>query len=348
MRAKSYLLGFICTVGATIILLMFGDQRPEIQNLVSETHRQIKDRVFQNFKDRDLEADEKYLDLLGFGDNARHYPDNVWRNSSLPVIVSYIKQGETEQGVGLARNIAHFLPNHTLLLYNFGLPESDIQLLASHCNSSRCVLHKFDLSLFPSHVSDDKIHAFRPLVIQDALSRAGAVLYLENDQRLITSKISPLVSRAEGKSSVLTWQTMQPVSALTHPRMFHYFKVQLDPFFFLPMVEATRLLVFNTHRVHSNIMLPWVKCALTHECILPIGAQSGGCRFDKKPNYRYSGCHSYDVSALNIVLGVHFKFDPDLYAVKDYDSYFRRVHPTDAALDFALLQDNTTEAGVNF
>merc|ERR1719369_1955283 len=60
-------------------------------------------------------------------------------------------------------------------------------------------------------------------------------------------------------------------------------------------------------------MLPWLKCALTEACINPIGAQSTGCRFDKKPQYRYSGCHSYDVSALNIVLGSMFAFHESSY-----------------------------------
>ena len=53
-------------------------------------------------------------------------------------------------------------------------------------------------------------------------------------------------------------------------------------------------------------MLPWIKCTLTKDCISPFGSQSGGCRFDKKPLYRYSGCHAYDSSALNVALGVAF------------------------------------------
>ena len=43
-------------------------------------------------------------------------------------------------------------------------------------------------------------------------------------------------------------------------------------------------------------------------CVNPIGAQDSGCRFDKKPQFRYSGCHRYDVSAFNIVLGELFSF----------------------------------------
>lgn len=42
------------------------------------------------------------------------------------------------------------------------------------------------------------------------------------------------------------------------------------------------------------------------QCIAPFGAQSGGCRFDKKPLYRYSGCHAYDSAALNLALGNAF------------------------------------------
>merc|ERR1719419_1250376 len=73
------------------------------------------------------------------------------------------------------------------------------------------------------------------------------------------------------------------------------------------------LILYNTERIMERVMLPWVKCALTQRCVNPIGAQDTGCRFDKKPQYRYSGCHAYDVSALNVVLGQHFRFDESRY-----------------------------------
>lgn len=46
-----------------------------------------------------------------------------------------------------------------------------------------------------------------------------------------------------------------------------------------------------------------------------IGAQSNGCRFNKKPLYRYSGCHNYDVSAFNIVLGLTWNSDESKYSL---------------------------------
>jgi hypothetical protein len=50
------------------------------------------------------------------------------------------------------------------------------------------------------------------------------------------------------------------------------------------------------------------------------GAQAGGCKFNKKPLYRYSGCHGFDVSAFNIVLGVHFDFDEMKYSIRNDNS----------------------------
>lgn len=44
---------------------------------------------------------------------------------------------------------------------------------------------------------------------------------------------------------------------------------------------------------------------------------------NKKPLYRYSGCHDYDASALNIVLGLTFSFDDQKYALEfDRESLF--------------------------
>ena len=71
----------------------------------------------------------------------------------------------------------------------------------------------------------------------------------------------------------------------------------------------------------------WTKMGLHvmsfQACINPIGAQDTGCRFDKKPMFRYSGCHRYDVSAFNIVLGEVFSFKESAYMGSE--AFFRKV-----------------------
>lgn len=90
------------------------------------------------------------------------------------------------------------------------------------------------------------------------------------------------------KNGFLAWpfDLMNPVSSLTHKKMFEYFHTDAENFLFLQMVKGEALFIVNTETVHTNIMLPWVQCALTQDCIDPIGAQSVGCKFDKKPQYR--------------------------------------------------------------
>nr|CAD7400246.1 unnamed protein product [Timema cristinae] len=221
--------------------------------------------------------------------------------------------------------------------------------LQANCNSSRCVIVNFDLELFPSHVEEDRLHAYRPLVIQiycpqDALNKAGVVLFMECDHRLVSGQLELLVKQATEEGGVVSWATYHPTSSLTHPKMFDYFQTTAESFLFLPMVEASTLLLVNVEGVHAKIMLPWVQCALTQDCILPIGAQSGGCRFNKKPQYRYSGCHRYDGSALNIVLGLYFGFDEKRYTCKGKERYFRRVTVETATAEMAGLEGNATEA----
>nr|CAD7596667.1 unnamed protein product [Timema genevievae] len=336
MRTKTFVLFLMCVIATSVILILVGNKRPTIESIVSETHKQLHNlKTFkenlENAEEKRLVADDKYLTLLGFVEQPRQFPGDV-------------RDGQEQQGVGFARNTAHFLPNHTTLIYNLGLSQYGLQMLQANCNSSRCVIVNFDLELFPSHVEEERLHAYRPLVIQDALNKAGVVLFLECDHRLVSGQLELLVKQATEEGGVVSWATYHPTSSLTHPKMFDYFQTTAESFLFLPMVEASTLLLVNVEGVHAKIMLPWVQCALTQDCILPIGAQSGGCRFNKKPQYRYSGCHRYDGSALNIVLGLYFGFDEKRYTCKGKERYFRKVTMETAAAEMAGLEGNATEA----
>lgn len=135
------------------------------------------------------------------------------------------------------------------------------------------------------------------------------------------------------------------VSSLTHKKMFDYFHTVAENFLFLQMVASDTLIIINTKEIHQKILLPWVQCALTQDCIIPIGAQSGGCRFDKKPQYRYSGCHSYDTSALNIVLGLKSKSDSSRYTYNDSMVLFETVSLRNALMTLRSFEQNTTTEG---
>ncbi|XP_018324426.1 uncharacterized protein LOC108736477, partial [Agrilus planipennis] len=327
-----------------------------IHSFVTTTHQQLRNLkdTLQEQSNRVLDADDKYLNLLGFNNEPRIYPKDIWSNTSLPIVVSYVMEGQESQAVGLINNFARILPNNTILIYNLGLGNYGLKTLYNYCNHSRCQVITYSLTEYPSHVEDEDSHAFRPLIIQDALQKAGAILFVECDRRLnkhvTTSTVLNLYDYVVGNSGIMTWPlpSKNAVSSRTHKKMFEYFHTDADNFLFLEMVSADSLLIVNTKDIHHNVMLPWVQCALIQNCIHPIGAQSAGCRFNKKPQYRYSGCHSYDASALNIVLGIKFKFDNTKYTYQYIDEMFRTVDLRKAVAELQGLEQNATSDGKMF
>ncbi|XP_034479562.1 uncharacterized protein LOC117785582 [Drosophila innubila] len=231
-------------------------------------------------------------------------------------IVTYVQDGQAASAILLAQNIAAKLPGEYLLIYDLGVSEEQLRSLSAYCNSSRCAVITYDLSEFPSFVNDQRTHAYRPIVIKDALRRAKSVLFTENYIRIRGGQRElQLLQRRVNDSGVLGWNTPTAVSSRTHPKMFDYFESDAEDFIFLRMVDLDAIFFMDNKFVEEKIMLPWLKCALTLECIDPIGAQSNGCKFNKKPLYRYSGCHGYDASAFNIVLGLTLGLDNSKYSL---------------------------------
>lgn len=344
MRTKGLLFFLICVVGSSILFVALSNQRPSIQTLVTETHKQL--RSFQeNLKDveeKRLVTDSKYLALLGLDMEISTTP--VVPNQNV-TIVSLLRPGSEQQLYGFVKNVTHYLPNYNIVIYSVGLNEEALTNVRTICNSSRCGVVQLNLNPYPAHAEDDRLHVYRPLVIQTALKTLGNIFYMDSNVRLNSSEIS---AHLFPKYGILTWPTKHATSSLTHPKMYEYFHASAESFFFLPLIRASYLVIRNTEEIRKNVMLPWVQCALTRDCICPIGAQSAGCRFNKKPQYRYSGCHAYDTSALNIVLGLHFNYDDTCYVYQGQKAFFNKIQPEEVIEEYLALtrQNNVTESNV--
>lgn len=190
-------------------------------------------------------------------------------------VVSYVLNGQSASAISLIQNIANKLPNETLLLYDIGLSEDDSRALNSYCNNTKCTVITYDLSQFPAYVSDERMHAFRPLLIKDALNHSKTILFIENNVRIrsLTNEHRADLFRHVNSSGVLGWTTRLAVSSRTHPKMFDYFQTDAENFMFLPMVSMDAVLFVDSELVNEKILLPWIKCTLTLECIHPIGKQ---------------------------------------------------------------------------
>lgn len=157
MRIKGYLILMLCIVITSVFYCIIGDPKPSLQNIVSETNRQLsqplkrlKDVVVPavadsssyylggtNNADEQSELNEK-LESLGFVEPPRLFPADVWRNATLPVFVSAVKNGEADPAVAFIRSVQINLPDTTLILYDLGLDDDELNLV-SYRPPSSCV-----------------------------------------------------------------------------------------------------------------------------------------------------------------------------------------------------------------
>lgn len=338
MRQRAFLLFLTCVLLTSIcVILLPGRRRSSIHAIVKETQEKISalgEELIQDEEDssHSLAQDPTHLLQLGLQGQGWPvlYPEGSWLSSGRatdPCLVSAVQPGQAELGLGLLRSAQHFLPFTSVFLYDLGLGRYERELLVKQCNSSLCSLIQFDFNPWPSHIRELHLHAYRPLILQATLRDVGSLVWLDVDYRITRSSILPWLEQAK-EVGVVAWQHGRGIAttALTHPRMFEFFPgSKYEDFAFQHMASSSVLLLVYTQEIHSHLMLPWLNCALTEACINPIGAQDTGCRFDKKPQYRYSGCHRYDMSAMNIVLGSMFQFQESRYMRPQTDSFFRRV-----------------------
>jgi len=114
--------------------------------------------------------------------------------------------------------------------------------------------------------------------------------------------------------------------------MFTHFGLKSSSCYFQHMVRGSHLVLYNTARIHSELMRPWVQCAFTASCVSPAGADCGQY-VRRKPRYLYSGCHHYADSALNVILGLAFNFEDSEYTLNNFTAIFGMQESTSTPLN---------------
>lgn len=284
-------------------------------------------------KEKELEVDPKYLQLLGFqvdftsASSTTHGSTQVYnitrQNFS---IVSYVLQNELAAVILQLQNLAAVLPSENLLIYDLGLTETDQLTLSAFCNTStiKCNIIKHDFSQYPSYIMDDKLHLYRPILIKHALMRFRTILFMANNVRFRSNSnklLSDIRKRTQEQSHVTSLEIKKlPITSNTHPKLFDYFNSDADSFLFVRQVTLHAVFFHQSKFLDDKILLPWLKCVLTPQCVIPIGtSNSNHCKFNKKPQYRYSGCHDYDESAFNVICGLTFNFKEAKYSYDTQD-----------------------------
>jgi hypothetical protein len=347
-RAAFFLFLLSAFFSGTYFLFMSRAQRSTIHTLIVEETKTQFDNLKRNFDDdevRRLVLEEPFLDEFALdsrGARPKYYDDaGAGKEQEPALVVTAVNRGGAGQAVHFVRNVFLFLPNATVRIYDLGLSYYETELVTKYCNSTACAIMKFDADPYPGHVDRLAMSAsrytflvfylqsfragnkyiylhvrFRPLIIKKCLQNHSSLLWLDVSQRLTSKDLAPFLIRAR-ESGILAWfrdvdRPLLPTSAMTHPNMFTRLGVtnpsELEEFHFQHMVGLDALVVYNTKEISDAVLALWVKCSLLPDCVEPVGSQSTGCRMDKKPQFRYSGCHDYDVSALNVLLGRHFKF----------------------------------------
>lgn len=159
-------------------------------------------------------------------------------------------------------------------------------------------------------MSDISNYAWRPIMLQLMLEEFGSVMYMEPMTRFKTGN-SPNHLRIRGTKNYFLWDSIKFVSliAYTEAGMFSYFNESRCAFMDSSLLNSEAMVFFRTKTTWDELMKPWLKCALTPECISPPYSRYSGCIELREP--KTTGCHRFDMSALSIILnrGVQYTID---------------------------------------
>ena len=173
----------------------------------------------------------------------------------------------------------------------------------------RCEVVEFPFHKFPDHVRNLRGYCWKPLAIQMVLKVHRFVVWMDASIRFRTKDLDQTFDHAR-TLGVQAAVGFGPIAARTSNQTFQYLEESPCLFRNINEFEATFIIIYANDFIMQHFMIPWISCALTEQCMVPVNLI--GCHDDQV----YFNCHRYDQSVLSILLARLFHSDLKAHAMQ--------------------------------
>ena len=145
------------------------------------------------------------------------------------------------------------------------------------------------------------------------LQEYNVIMYGDSSLRVISSHVEKALACIIEFPFLDARPLLMPIISLTYNATIDYlnFPPSCQHMATWGTVQAGCWLMLANDIMKEKVIQPWADCALHQECIAPAGASAGTCHenaFEHK-DVRYTGCHRFDLSALNLYWLKHLEFN---------------------------------------
>ena len=239
--------------------------------------------------------------------------DSVGRNTITSfmqrlVTVTAISDNHFDESQDMLHSVKRCLPNNKVILYDLGLSDTNKRRIEE-------LYKNVEIRPFPfwnyenlPHVRNLLTYAWKPILIKEVSLEHDVIMYGDSSMRMKSCDLKKALAHLFYFPIFGAVGLHYIAIEFTHDGMIEYLQYPKNRKDLAHMysIEATGFLLWANATMKEILIDPWLDCALHEECIAPPGAELWPCHFSFHRDGRYTGCHRYDQSALDIILAREF------------------------------------------
>ena len=181
----------------------------------------------------------------------------------------------------LAASLSYWAPRHSLVVYNLGMTEQQLQFVRSWSNLLDLKWPDGIPTSYPSHVRLNlKNYAWKPIVINETVHEYKSIFWLDAGATFV-GPIEPIQSILHQHGIFLVHGQDDSMRGRSYNLTYQWFGYRKESFIGGPHYAGGIQGHVFPSRYIDTIVVPNAACALDESCIAPTGSHTGNHRYDQ-------------------------------------------------------------------